>query len=283
MTNRIAVITGATSGIGRVGAVAVAKAGYRLVLPCRNSDKGEAVKAEIARAAPDTAVEIVHCDMSSLASVRRCGQRIADMHDDIGLLINNAGLVSLSLAFSEDGIERTFAVNHLGHFVLTHHLLPTLEAGDGARIVHTASEAVYQGDATFLDDPNYERHRYRFFKAYANSKLANVLFSNRLARDLKNRGVTSNAFHPGRVATGIWPEDKWYQRMIITPLKRFYLISPEQGAKPMIKLATEAEMANVTGHFYYEMVDRDPGKQALDPALQDKLWSVSESLAAEFL
>lgn len=283
MSDKTAVVTGATSGIGEVCVHALAEAGYRLILPCRNRDKGVALKQSLAAQHAGADVQLLDCDMAQLASVRDCARQIAEAHDSIDLLINNAGLAPLSLQLTADDIELGFAVNHLSHFVLTRHLLPALQAGAGARIVHTSSEAAWQGDVGFMDDINYDHRRFRFFKAYGNSKLANMLFSNRLARELDPAQVTSNAFHPGRVATGIWPDSKWYEKMLIVPLKKFYLISPEQGARPMIKLALDEDMAGVTGKFYWELRDKSPVRQSQDPALQDKLWDISSELAQDFL
>ena len=283
MTNKLAVITGATSGIGAVCASAIAAAGYDLILPCRNVVKGDAIKSSIRASHPDSNIEVLDCQFDSLASVRDCAQAIANRHQSIDLLINNAGYAPLKVQLSSDGIEKSFAVNHLSHFVLTLHLIDALKANGGARIVHTSSEAAYGGGTSFLDDLNYENHKFKFFKAYSNTKLANLWFSNKLARDLESDGIISNAFHPGRVATGIWPSKHWYQRLITAPLKKFYLISPEQGAKPMIDLALNESLAGKTGRFWFEMEEREQPEKALNEACQAKLWKVSERLCAEFL
>lgn len=283
MTEKTAVITGATSGIGAIGAEAIAGAGYRLILPCRNVDKGEATKAAIRASHPRAEVEVMHCRFDTLASVRECTQAIAANNESIDLLVNNAGYAPLKLELSRDGIEKSFAVNHLSHFVLTLGLLDALKAGGGGRIVHTSSEAAYGGGTSFLDDLNYEKNKFKFFKAYSNTKLANLWFSNKLARDLQKDGVTSNAFHPGRVATGIWPTKYWYQRIVIVPLKKLYLISPEQGAKPLIELALSESVADKSGRFWFEMEERDQPEKALNVALQSKCWELSEKLAADYL
>ena len=282
MVQKTALITGATSGIGLVGAKALAAAGYKLYLPVRNRAKAEQVKTDILAETPHAEIQLLDCDFSSLASVRDCALRLKDECSQLDRLINNAGLVELSLKFSQDGVENTFAVNHLAHFLLTLHVLPLLKAAQGARIVHTASEANYQGDAAFLDDINHENRRYRFFKVYGDSKLANILFSNKLARDLASDGILSNSFHPGRVATAIWPDEKWYEKLIIGPLKRWYLISPEQGAKPMIKLALD-ENVDFSGRFYFEMNERKPHVQALSQEHQDRLWERSMALCEAYL
>lgn len=283
MAKKVAVITGATSGIGEVGARAIAAAGYDLILPCRNLGKGRALKASIQSETPDTLVELIECNLASLESVKVCAIQIRNRHQSIDLLINNAGTAEMQQQMTVDGIERTFAINHLAHFVLTLQLLPLLKAAPKARIVNTASEANYQGKADFLDDINFGKRPYRVFQAYANSKLANVLFTNKLARELKGTNITANCFHPGRVATNIWPETKWYLKLAVKLLKRFYLISPERGAKPMLKLALDPSLEDTSGVFYFEMKPRKPKTAALDESLQDKLWDISESLAGKYL
>ncbi|MAA75708.1 MAG: short-chain dehydrogenase [Salinisphaeraceae bacterium] len=280
---RTAVITGATSGIGRVGARAIAQAGYGLLLPCRNVDKGEQVAKEIRAGVPGAFVEVLDCQFDQLASVQACARSIATRYPDIDLLVNNAGYAPLKLELSADGIEKSFAVNHLAHFVLTRHLLPALKAGDGGRIVHTSSEAALGDGPGFLDDVNYEQNRFRFFKAYSNTKLANLWFSNMLARELADSRVTSNAFHPGRVATDIWPTAHWYQRLLITPLKKLYLISPEQGARPLVMLALDEAMAGRSGCFLFETREYEQPEKALNQDCQARLWSVSERLAGAYL
>lgn len=279
---RVAVITGATSGIGLVGACEIANAGFDLFLPCRNLDKGESARQVIQAAAAESEVVLIHCEMSSLESVRQCGEAINSAVDHVELLINNAGLVNFSLQFSEDGIERTFAVNHLSHFLLTHLLMDKLKAADSARIVHTASEANYDGSAEFLSDINYENRRYRFFKCYGDSKLSNILFNNKLASDCAKYGIVSNSFHPGRVATGIWPNSRWYEKLVFAPLMKLYLISPEQGAKPMLHLALSDEMATRSGEFWFESKPKAPHRDALDEAAQEWLWALSLELTSEY-
>ena len=286
MNQPVAVITGATSGIGEIGAQAIAAAGYEVLLLCRNPDKGEATRARIQQTVPEAVIRVIECPMDSLAAVHDCAVQIARDYPRIELLVNNAGTAEMSYSRTVDGIERTFAVNHLAHFVLTWHLLPSLKAAgaeSGARIIHTASEAHYQADRDFLDDINWERRRYFVFKAYCDSKLANVLFSEKLARELEDTGVVSNCFHPGRVATNIWPDRRWYERLLFGLLKKVYLISPEQGARPMIHLALDPAMAKRSGVFLFEMQEKDIKSFASDPALQDALWEKSLVLAADYL
>ncbi|EDY87207.1 retinol dehydrogenase 13 [gamma proteobacterium HTCC5015] len=283
---KTAIITGGTSGIGLVGATQVAKAGFDLVLLCRNVEKGEHCKAQIQAQAPDVAIDVVECELDRLASVAQVGRDLAQRYASIELLINNAGTAEMAYSKTEDGVERTFAVNHLAHFVLTHHLLPALKkagATSGARIVHTASEAHYMADPSFVDDVNWERRKYFVFKAYCDSKLANVLFSNDLAARLEGTGIVSNCFHPGRVATNIWPDQKWYEKLLFGLLKKIYLISPEKGARPMVHLALDPEMANRSGIFFFEMKEKDVKSFARDDQLQAKLWQLSEQLTQSFL
>lgn len=286
MAKKLAVITGATSGIGEVGATAIARAGYDLVLPCRNLQKGERTRERIVAAAPQCEVTLMACQMDSMKSVADCATKILGEHPRIDLLVNNAGTAEMKFGLSEDGIERTFAINHVSHFILTQKLLPALKAAGadgGARIVHTASEAHYMADKNFVDDINWDRRKYFVFKAYCDSKLANVLFSSKLARELDGTGVVSNCFHPGRVATNIWPGQKWYEKLIFGLLKKIYLISPEKGAKPMIHLALDPSMASVSGVFYFEMKERKVKSFAMDAGLQDRLWEKSRELAKDFI
>ena len=286
MPNPLAVMTGATSGIGEIAAKSLAANGVDLILLCRTPQKGEALRQTIQAATPDARITVMECHMDRLSTVADCGRRIAAEHPNIDLLINNAGTAEMAFSLTEDGIEKTFAVNHMSHFVLTHHLLPALQragAKDGARIVHTSSEAHYIGSEKCLDDVNFEQRRYFVLKSYADSKLANVLFSNALARQCVGTGVVSNCFHPGGVATNIWPERHWYERWLFGFLKKTILITPEQGAKPLLHLALDEEMGDTNGVFYFKMKQRRAKNLALDHRTQDRLWSLSEDLAGPFL
>src|SRR4051794_8342117 len=230
----IAVVTGATNGIGKITARELAKKGYRVVLVARNADKAAQTASEIAAAAPGALIETILCDMSSQKQIRAAAAEFRHRHDRLHVLVNNAGGIWMEREVTEDGLERTFAVDHLGYFLLTNLLLPELRRAAPSRVVNVASEASRMGRIDF-DDLQGEK-RYSGGRAYAQAKLANILFSGELSRRLEGTGVTSNALHPGAIASGFGMNAKGIFRLAMTVVRPF-LLGEENGARTSIHLA----------------------------------------------
>jgi NAD(P)-dependent dehydrogenase (short-subunit alcohol dehydrogenase family) len=260
-----AVITGTTHGIGTVTSQALAAAGYRVVMLCRNVTAANALAQDLMRGAPGSPVEVVHCDLADLSSVRRAAREVRERCPRIDRLINNAGIVSTRHRRSVDGHELTFATNHLGPFLLTRLLLPAL--GPAARIINVASKVHYRGrlDLDRVDDP---RARYSSVAAYSRSKLANVLDTFALARQLAGSGITANCLHPGVVATNLLPG--WLNR--IRPLFKRLILTAEQGARTTLFLALDPAAGALQGEYLdeYQRVQR-AAEAARDRQLQDAL------------
>ncbi|MDN5882363.1 MAG: SDR family oxidoreductase [Nitrosospira sp.] len=276
MNGKIVLITGATSGIGLESAVMIAQSGAKVIIVGRNPEKTEAVLAQIKQRSDSSQVESMLCDFASQADIHRLAKNFLSRHDRLDVLINNAGAVNDKRTLTEDGIETTFAVNHLGYFLLTHLLLDRIKASAPARIVNVASGAHYRGTLDF-DDLGFER-RYKIMHAYARSKLANVLFTRELARRLKGTGVTSNAVHPGVVATHIWDRAPGWTQPIFTIVKRIFMIAPEKGAQRIAWLAASPEVEGKTGLYFENNQPKEPSTLARDDALAGRLWRQSKHL-----
>ena len=266
--SEIAVITGTTHGIGRVTSRELARAGKTVVMLCRDMPAAQAVRAEILTQLPQASIHIVHCDLASLASVRESAAAVRRDHTPIGLLINNAGMVSLRHRMSMDGFELTFATNHLGPFLLT-ALLTDCLASD-ARIVNVASRIHFQGrfEPESVTNP---RARYASRAAYAQSKLANVLHTFALARRLSGSGICVNCLHPGVVATNLLP--RWLR--LLKPLMS-NVLDVERGARTTLRLALAPAVAGVSGRYFDEHQNpQSAAPLANDLQLQESLWEMS--------
>lgn len=271
MPGKRILITGGNSGIGLVAAGELARAGHEVVLASRDTDKTQRALAEINAVAATPAVNLP-VDLASLASVRALAERFLADHDRLDVLVNNAGLFPTRQQFTADGFEMQFGVNHLSHFLLTHLLLDRLRASAPARVVNVSSKLHAKGQIDF--DAFRGMAKYDAQAAYAQSKLANVLFSAELAARLAGSGVTSNALHPGGVATDIVRDLPW----IVRKLLGFIFISPEEGAKTTIMLASDPELEDVNGAYFDQCQRREPSPLAEDVALRTRLWDVSAEL-----
>lgn len=272
-------VTGATSGIGLEASVALARQGAQLVVVGRDPARTEAAVADVIARSGSTEVSHLLCDFSSQADVRRLAEAVLARHDRLDVLINNAGGVNREHRLTVDGIEQTFAVNHLGYFLLTNLLLDLLVRSAPARVVSVASEGHRQGTLDF-DDLGFEKQGYSIMRAYGRSKLANVLFANELARRLAGTGVTSNSLHPGAVDTNIWSGAPTWSKPLIFLLLRPFFWSPEEGAAPIVRLAASPELEGVTGKYFNRNKEAKPAPRARDEALARQLWDVSASLVA---
>lgn len=270
-------ITGSTHGIGLESAAVLAGMGARVIVLGR--DAGRVADArEVVAARSGAAVESYLCDLSSLRAVNRLADEVLRDVPRLDVLINNAGSVYARRTLTEDGIEATFAVNHLAHFVLTQRLLPRLIDSAPARIITVASGRHHKGTMDF-EDIGFARG-YQILRAYGRSKLANVLFASEQARRLAGTGVTSNSVHPGRVSTNIWSNAPvWAKPLIRFGLSRTF-ITVEEGAAPIIALATRPDLVEVTGQYFDRHEAAEPSSLARDRDVAARLWRESERLSA---
>ena len=276
MDGRVCVITGATSGIGRAAAEQLASLGARLVIVARDPARGAAARDEIVAATGNREVALEIADLASQRQVRELAARLLAAEPEIHVLVNNAGLALGERRLTEDGLEETFAVNHLAPFLLTNLLLERLRGSSPARVVTVAS-AAHRGAAIPFDDLNGERG-FSGWIAYGWTKLANILFSTELARRLDGSGVTANCLHPGVVATGFGREGPFLVREFQRWVGRLLLLDPKQGADTLVWLASSPEMEGASGGYYAKRRLATPSRAAGDAAAARRLWQESERL-----
>ena len=267
-------LTGATSGIGLEASVALARQGARVVMVGRNQAKTEAAVAGVAARSGSKEVSSLLCDFASQASVRALADSVRSRLDRLDVLVNNAGGVHKSRQVTVDGIEATFAVNHLGYFLLTNLLLDLVVKSAPARVVTVASVGHRRGTLDF-DDLGFERGGYSIMRAYGRSKLANVLFAAELARRLAGTGVTSNSLHPGSVDTNIWSGAPLWAKPIIQLVFRPFFISAEKGGERIVQLAASPDLEGVTGKYFENGQAVEPAPLARDASLATRLWDAS--------
>jgi NAD(P)-dependent dehydrogenase (short-subunit alcohol dehydrogenase family) len=268
-------VTGANSGIGKVVARELARMGSSVVMVCRDPQKGEAARGEIVAQTGNSSVELMIADLASLAAVRKLAQDFITKHDKLHILMNNAGLILGKRIVTPDGLEAQFVINYLSHFLLTNLHLPTLKRSAPSRIINVSSSAHYQGHMCF-DDLQLE-HGYSSYKAYSQSKLAQVLFTHELANRLQGTGVTVNAVHPGVVRTK-WADEGGLLGIGIRLLRPF-MLSPEGGAATPLYVAVSPELEGVTGKFFSKKKDTKSSKESYDDAEAKRLWDVSMQLS----
>jgi NAD(P)-dependent dehydrogenase (short-subunit alcohol dehydrogenase family) len=278
MQGMVVVLTGGTSGIGEAAALKSAKLGARLVFVARDPSRAEATLKRLRKVSPATTTHTVHlADLSLIDETRRVAREIAAVEPRIDVLINNAGLICARRQVTTEGHELTFATNHLAYFVLTQGLVGCMLHSAPARIVNTASE-VHRGVKLDFSDLQSE-HGYSGFGAYAKSKLANILFTNALARRLSGSGVTANSLHPGVVASRFGlPRERQGGDSSSARFLSAHGISPEEGAETTVYLASAAEVAKATGQYFNQCRAVAPSKEAEDRAMAQKLWEESERL-----
>jgi len=277
LEGKTALVTGGTSGIGLEASVQLAELGARVVLVGRDAAKTARVVEEVKQRSGSSKVASLLCDFGSQADIRRLAGEIKAQEPRLDILINNAGSVSDRRRVTVDGLEQTFAVNHLGYFLLTQLLVDLLQQSTPARVVNVASIGHRHGDLDF-DNLQFERGGYAIMKAYGRSKLANVLFTTELARRLAGKGVTVNCLHPGAVATPIWSRAPWFAQPVLAVAKLF-MVTPEEGGARIVYLATSDDVADKSGGYYEKnalVTPRTP--LARDAALAHKLWDVSARL-----
>jgi retinol dehydrogenase 12 len=270
------VITGATDGIGKVTARELARAGANVTIVARNPAKGERVARDL-RAAGGESVHFVQGDLSSQKSVLGAAEALKGRLDRLDVLINNAGAIFQRRELTDDGIERTFALNHLGYFLMTAQLLDLLKASGAARIVNVAS-AAHQGVKLDLADLQNTKS-YSAWRSYQRSKLANIYFTYELARRLKGSPVTANCLHPGFVASRFGDNNTGFTRLIFGLAKSVAAISEEDGAKTSIYLAGSPDVAEASGQYFDKCKPVRSSAVSYDEGVARELWQASERLA----
>jgi len=238
----------------------------------RNIDRGEAARSHLLAKVPGAELELIQADLSTIAGVRNLVRDVLRHTDRLDVLVSNAGLLNIRRTMTADGLETTFAVNHLAPFILVNGLLDLLRRSQPARVVLVASAAHYSG-AIMFDDLQQANRRFSGWKAYTQSKLANVLFAAELARRVRAEEVTVNSLHPGAVAT------KLLLRGLVPPwLVRRWVVTPEQGAATSIYLASSEDVSRVSGRYFDNSREKEPSAEARDPEVAKRLWAVSEEI-----
>lgn len=278
MKGKEVVVTGATDGIGKVTAREIAKMGAAVTVVGRNASKGEAVVRELRAAAGHDKVHFVVGDLSTRGGVRAVADAIKSRVKRLDVLINNAGALFQRRELTEDGVERTFALNHMGYFLMTAQLLDLLKAADKARIVNVAS-AAHLGAKLDVDDLQNAK-RYSGWIAYGQSKLANIYFTYELARRLEGTNVTVNCLHPGFVASRFGDNNGGLTSLVIGLAKKVSAISEDEGAKTSIHVASSPEVANVSGKYFDKCAVVASSAVSYDEGVARALWAASERLAA---
>lgn len=276
LAGKTVLLTGATEGIGKAAALELARRGADVAIVGRNRAKSEAVLAELGAAADGGEVELYLADLSSQQEVRRLASEFGAKHDRLDVLVNNAGGVFQEHSLTEDGLERTFALNHLSYFLLSVLLADLLKATPGARVVSTSSGAHQTGKlelSTVAKRPDGRAG----FGAYGDSKLANVLFTRELARRL-GPGVAVNCFHPGFVQTGFGLNNRGLLGSAIKYTAALFARTPEKGAETLVWLASSPEAAGTSGEYFMDRKVARTSRRAKDDALAARLWTLSEEL-----
>jgi len=272
----ITLVTGANSGMGKATAMAFAEIGCHVVMLCRNEHKGKIVQQEIIIKSGNPQVDLLLCDFSNLTDVRKFASDFNNTYDRLDVLVNNAAIISTKRLETDDGYELQFGVNHLAPFLLTNLLLDKLKTSAPSRIINVSSGAYKFGTLSFND--LHSEKNYRTFKAYGQSKLANILFTYELSRRLQGSQVTVNCLHPGAVSTNLGIDrETGFGKTIVKMLKPFFK-TPEEGAMTAIYLATSSEVEGVTGRYFEHLKQVTTKKQTHNEEIAARLWRVSEEL-----
>lgn len=276
MKGKVVVITGATSGIGLVAAEKLAAMGARLVLVARSRVRGDWALGRLRQISPEVPHSIHYGDLSRLIEMKRVAAEIAAVESRVDVLINNAGALFNHRQVTEDGLEMTFATNHMSYFVLTHGLRDRLRVAAPSRVVNTSSDAHRGAKLNFND--LQAANRYRGFPVYGKSKLCNILYTSELARRLEGTGVTANCLHPGFVNTRFGDGSGGFFEWLVKGAK-FFAISPEKGAETIVYLASSDDVAGATGKYFYKCREATPTAEARDAESARKLWEESSRIA----
>jgi NAD(P)-dependent dehydrogenase (short-subunit alcohol dehydrogenase family) len=272
---KVFIVTGANSGLGLVSATEFARRGARVVMMCRSQERGAEAQRQIVEETGGD-VDLILCDFSDMSQIRAAAEAFRETYDRLDVLLNNAGVYLPKRMVSPQGLEMTFAINHIGYFLMTHELLPLLLSTEASRVVSVTSAAHYYGSLD-LDDLQFERRAFIGQRVYGTSKLLNVLFTVELARRLEGTGTTANCVHPGLIRSGFGKDEPGIMNGLMTLISPF-IMSPKWGARGSIHLATSSEVAAVSG-AYFSGKGRGlstPGSR--DPEMAKRLWAASETL-----
>jgi NAD(P)-dependent dehydrogenase (short-subunit alcohol dehydrogenase family) len=276
MSGKVVVITGATSGIGLVAAESLAGMGARIVLVARDRARAEVALKRLRAVGPGATHTVHYADLSRIPEMHRVAGEISEAEPRIDVLVNNAGAMFGTRLVTPDGLEMTFATNHMAYFVVTLGLAERLQATPGARVVNTSSDA-HKNRRIDFDDLQSAKN-YRGFAVYGRSKFCNILFTRELARRWRGTSVTANCLHPGFVATRFGDGSGGFFERVIRMAKRF-AITPEKGAETIVHLASSDAVANVSGAYFYKSREAEPTREAKDDDAARRLWDESERLA----
>ena len=280
LNNKTIVISGATNGIGKASAIELSKENPILVFTYRNQVLADELLAEIKDLSPETQVHSVYCDFSNQDSIKKCADEINNLCEKIDLLINNAGVVNTSYRETNEGIENTFAVNHLGYFLFTNLLLNKLKGENETRIINVSSAAHAFVKEMQWEDINYKSNFGQGLRCYGQSKLANLLFTRYLAIKLSTENISVNAMHPGGVNTSLGSQNKaWYSKPLRLILRPFFR-SPLKGAESIIYLATKQD-DGVTGEYFFNSKIHKSSAYSKNLEEAHKLWGLSEKLVGQ--
>ena len=280
LKNKTVVISGATNGIGKAAAIELSKENPKLLFTYRNQHLADELLAEIKALSPDTLVHSVYCDFSKQDSIKKCADEIIDLCGNIDVLINNAGVVNTSYHETSEGIENTFAVNHLGYFLFTNLLLNKLKGENEARIVNVSSAAHSFIKEMQWEDINFKNNFGQGLRPYGQSKLANLLFTRYLSIKLSTENISVNAIHPGGVNTSLGSQNKaWYSKPLRLILRPFFR-SPLKGAESIIYLATKQD-DGVTGEYFVDSKIHKSSTYSKNLEEAHKLWGLSEELVGQ--
>jgi len=277
LENKIVVITGANSGIGKETAIALAEQGAHIVMICRSEQRGEAARQKIIEQSGNAQVDLILCDLSVQADIKRCGKAMREKYTHIDVLINNAGGFFTKRRESADGLEMTFALDHMGYFLLTHYLLDLVKKGTIKRIINVSSEAHRMPRNIPWDDLQHEES-YKSMQVYGEAKLYNIYFTKKLAELVRPDGITVNTLHPGFVASNFGSGQGWGMQIVWWLLRPFQ-ISEKQGAKTSIYLASSPEVEEVTGQYFEKQKQTETTALANNQANIDRLWELSKELS----
>ncbi|MFA6127268.1 MAG: SDR family oxidoreductase [Bacteroidales bacterium] len=276
MESKIILITGANSGIGKATATALSEMGAHVVMLSRNLEKGERARQEVIRSSKNHQVDLMECDLASMSSIRSFASAFIEKYPRLDVLINNAGIFTDKRMVTKDGFEYQIGVNHLGHFLLTRLLLDFLKKSSPSRIINVSSGAHFGGDIDF-EDFQMEK-RYSSWKAYSQSKLANILFTYELAHRLAGTGVTGNCLHPGFVNTRFAFDRTTEKPHPMMLLAKPFTISPAAGAETSVYLAASPEVEGVTGKYFVKRKEKASSRASYDLIKAEKLWNLSMML-----
>ncbi|OMF16512.1 short-chain dehydrogenase [Paenibacillus amylolyticus] len=276
MSNQTAIVTGANSGMGLATTIELARQGYHVIMACRSEKRGQEALQEAVRQSGSSAIELMLCDLGSLESIRQFARTFRERHDRLDVLVNNAGVVMVKRKETSDGFEQSIGINHLGHFLLTLLLIEPLKAAKQGRVVNVSSGA-YKAGKIHFEDPHLHKG-YNPIKSYAQSKLANVLFTRALAGKMSGTSVTVNCLHPGAVGTSIGVDRNtgFGTRIMAFVGKLPFFLSPEEGARTAVYLATSPEVVGITGRYYYQQKEQQLKAHAVDDASAERFWTWSE-------